>query len=157
MISDESIQQSGGLRIAAFFPENEARFSVLASVFKCLHCATRQHRHSAKDDGAIRVSHVPARPLDVPAGGRFLEGIAGIDMSVLGFPALRTPPAVSYAICNGPVQRRPIGASLAAGNDFKVMTSHVRNNRSRIWQKDSKAEICSHPSGFSFFCQATCG
>jgi len=70
-----------------------------------------------ENDGSVRVADVPFRPLLPVLPWSFLQVVVRCDGAVLGTPTFGAPAAMRNSILNGPVQRSPVCAGLAAGND----------------------------------------
>ena len=91
-------------------------------------CDRENHR-------AVGIADVPFGTLRVGCVGRFLQFVSRPDCAVLGQPSAWTPAAVRDAVLNGDIQRRPVHAALAAGDDS-------RNGRVRSWRTRHCRALC---------------
>jgi hypothetical protein len=48
----------------------------------------------------------------------------GIDRTILGFPPFRTPPTMTDAVLDGPIQTRTISTCLTTGDDLQRLQVH---------------------------------
>lgn len=96
----------------------QQRFAVLAGKFGGEPRAAGKFFRDGKNDGGIGIADVPFGPRRIIGGGRFAQPITAGDRPVFSEPASRAPAAVRDAMKDRPVQRRAIGAGLAAGDDF---------------------------------------
>ena len=59
---------------------------------------------------AIRIPCIPFGSLEITAAGGFLQLILGIDRTIFGSSAFRTPAAMRNAVFYGPIQTSAISA-----------------------------------------------
>lgn len=70
-----------------------------------------------KDQRGISVQHIAFGALAVAAGFGLQQLVASIQYAISGPSACRAPTAVRNLPSNGEIQRRPVYAGLAAGED----------------------------------------
>ena len=92
--------------------------------FHGLQGAASQMLADAENHRAIRIPDIPFGALQVIAAGGLLQLILGINRTILGSPAFRTPAPMGDSVLYGPIQSSSISTGLTTGDNLQSLRVH---------------------------------